>query len=154
MPYDTQNDTYTCPAGNLFLPQYEAKRRSKSGYEAAITVYECFGCETCTQRKLCTRAKANRRIQVSKTFIAQRQAALERITSVEGKLLRMNRSIQSEGTFGILKQDYGFRRFLRRGQANVFTEMLLFAMAFNLNKLHAKITANICGFTFHLPDSA
>jgi len=66
----------------------------------------------------------------------------------------MNRSIQSEGTFGILKQDYGFRRFLRRGQANVFTEMLLFAMAFNLNKLHAKITANICGFTFHLPDSA
>ncbi len=154
MPYDAQNDTYTCPAGNLFLPQYETKRRSKSGYEAAITVYECFGCEACAQRKLCTRAKANRRIQVSKAFAAQRQAAFERITSEEGKLLRMNRSIQSEGTFGTLKQDYGFRRFLRRGQANVFTETLLYAMAFNLNKLHAKITANICGFIFHLLDSA
>ncbi len=154
MPYNTQNDTYTCPAGKLFLPQYETKRRSKSGYEAAVTVYECFACETCTQRKLCTRAKGNRRMQVSKVFAAQRKAALERITSQEGKLLRVNRSIQSEGTFGTLKQDHGFRRFLRRGQANVFTETLLYAMAFNLNKLHAKIIADNCGFTFHLLDSA
>ena len=31
-----------------------------------------------------------------------------------GILLRMNRSIQAEGTFGIIKQDYGFRQFLLR----------------------------------------
>jgi hypothetical protein len=32
----------------------------------------------------------------------------------------------------------GFRRFLRRGQANVFTETLLYAMAFNLNNTNAE----------------
>jgi len=30
----------------------------------------------------------------------------------------MNRSIQVEGAFGVLKQDYGFGRFLTRGKTN------------------------------------
>ncbi len=50
----------------------------------------------------------NPRLQVSKRLLALRQAALERITSQEGKLLRLNRSIQSEGVFGVLKQGCGF----------------------------------------------
>ena len=154
MPYDTQKDTYTCPAGNLFTPRCEIKRRSKSGFEASVTVYECSGCEGCPQKKLCTRAKGNRRLQVSKEFIALRQAALERITSEQGKVLRLNRSIQSEGVFGVLKQDYGFRRFLRRGEGNVFTETLLYAMAYDINKLHAKILRNRCGCTMHQLSSA
>jgi transposase len=145
MLYDAKEDTYTCPAGNLFTPRYETKRRSKSGFEARITVYECSGCEMCPQRKLCTHAKGNRQIRISKAFITLRQAALKRITSQMGKTLRLNRSIQSEGAFGVLKQDYGFRRFLRRGKGNVFTETLLYAMAFNINKLHAKILQNRCG---------
>lgn len=37
----------------------------------------------------------------------------------------MNRSIQVERAFGVLKQDYGFRRFLTRGKENVEVEMLL-----------------------------
>ncbi len=154
MPYDALNDTYACPAGNLFIPIAETKRRSKSGYVATVTVYECSGCQECPRKSLCTRAKGNRQMQVSKTFIAQRQAALERITSEEGKTLRLNRSIQSEGAFGILKQNYGFRRFLRRGHVHVFIEALLYAMAFNLNKLHAKMMRNSYGCTLHLLDSA
>jgi transposase len=154
MQYDAQEDTYTCPAGNLFTPQGETKRRSKSGYETTVTLYECSGCEGCSQKKLCTRAKGNRRMEVSKDFAALRQAALERITSEQGIVLRFNRSIQSEGAFGILKQDYGFRRYLRRGETNVFTETLLYAMAFDINKLHAKILGNRCGCTLHLLNSA
>lgn len=60
-------------------------------------------------------------------------------------MLRMNRSIQSEGAFGVIKQDYGFRRFLLRGHQKVFTEILLLAFAYNLNKLHAKIQQNRTG---------
>ena len=37
----------------------------------------------------------------------------------KGILLRMNRSIQVEGAFGVLKQDYGFGRFLTRGKAHI-----------------------------------
>ena len=154
MPYDPKADTYTCPAGNTFSKLFETKRKSKSGYEAAVTVYECDGCAGCPQKPLCTRAKGNRRMQVSKDFLALRQASYNRITTEHGKTLRLNRSIQSEGVFGVLKQDYGFRRFLRRGEPSVFTEVLLYAMAYNLNKLHNKMMRNQHGCTIHLLNSA
>lgn len=53
-------------------------------------------------------------------------------------LLRVNRSIQVEGAFGVLKEDYGFRRFLTRGWRKITTELHLLALAFNLKKLWAK----------------
>jgi hypothetical protein len=54
----------------------------------------------------------------------------------------MNRSIQSEGAFGVVKEDYNFRRFLTRGNKNVRTEILLAAMGYDIRKLHAKIQQN------------
>lgn len=154
MPYDADTDTYTCPAGNTFTRQYETKKKSQSGYETTVTVYECSGCGGCGQKALCTRAKGNRRLQVSKDFLALRQASLKRITGDLGKTLRLNRSIQVEGAFGVLKQDYGFRRFLRRGESNVLTEVFLYAMAYNVSKLHNKTTQNRRGCTLYLLDSA
>lgn len=52
--------------------------------------------------------------------------------------LRMCRSIQVEGAFALLKNDFGFRRFLTKGKANVRTEMFFLALAFNLKKLWMK----------------
>ena len=93
--------------------------------------------------------EGNRQIQVSKTFIAQRQKSLENITTEKGVLLRMNRSIQSEGAFGVLKEDRQFDRFLTRGSPNVMTELLLLCFGYNMNKLHAKIQGGRCGKPLH-----
>lgn len=38
------------------------------------------------------------------------------LESIHGALLRMNRSIQSEGTFGVLKWDKSYKRLFRRGE--------------------------------------
>ena len=84
-------------------------------------------------------------MQVSKVFIAQRAQSLERITSEKGILLRMNRSIQSEGAFGVIKQNYAFRQFLLRGRRKILAELYLLSMAYNVNKLHAKIQQNRTG---------
>ena len=154
MPYDAATDTYTCPAGNTFEHIYETKRKSKSDYEAIVTVYECFSCGACPQKALCTRAKGNRRLQVSKDFLSLRQASQQRITTDWGKTLRLNRSIQSEGAFGVLKEDYSFRRFLRRGEGNAFTELLLYVMAYDVNKFHNKLRRNQSGCTLHMLNSA
>ena len=154
MPYHEATDTYTCPAGHPFVHICEKTRKSKTGYEATLSVYECFACAGCAQKALCTRAQGNRQLALSKSFAAMRAQMRERITSEQGKLLRLNRSIQSEGVFGILKQDYGFRRFLRRGKENVFTEMLLYAMAYNANKLHNKRMRQVTGCTIHALSSA
>ena len=70
---------------------------------------------------------------------------LERIITAEGCLLRMNRSIQAEGSFAQIKQDMNFRRFMCRGQKNVLAESILLAMAHNINKLHNKIQSNRTG---------
>ena len=51
----------------------------------------------------------------------------------------MNRSIQVEGAFGVLKNNYEFQRFLLRGKTNVKVEILLLSMGYNMNKLHTKI---------------
>jgi transposase len=145
MAYDPVLDEYTCQAGQKLRAVYVGKRKSKSGFESEITYYACDSCEGCPHKKKCTRSKGNRTLQVSKTFIEQRKKSLERITSEKGILLRMNRSIQSEGAFGVIKQDYGFRQFLLRGNKKVFTEILLVAMGYNINKYHNKIQRNRTG---------
>lgn len=154
LPYDAETDSYTCPAGKTFKRTHETKRKSKTGYEARVTVYECFHCEGCPQKPLCTKAKENRRLRISRDFLTLRKESYDRITTDWGKTLRMNRSIQAEGAFGVLKEDYGFRRFLRRGESNVFTEVLLYAMAYNLSRLHNKILQNQQGCTIYLLDTA
>ena len=145
MPYDPEKDEYTCQNGKKLRAVYTGKRKSGSGFESEVTYYECEDCTDCPYKKSCTRAKGNRKMQLSKEFLRQREESLKRVTSEKGILLRMNRSIQAEGAFGVIKQDYGFRQFLLRGNKKVRTEMLLVAMAFNINKLHRKIQDNRTG---------
>jgi hypothetical protein len=71
--------------------------------------------------------------------LKHRKEDLERILSEDGILYRTNRSIQVEGSFGDIKQDMQFRRYLSKGTSNVLAESTLLAMARNLNKLHNKI---------------
>ena len=66
----------------------------------------------------------------------------------------MNRSIQSEGAFGVVKQNYGFQWFLLRGNKKVSTEIHLVAMAYNVNKLHSKIQQNRTGTQLFEKNSA
>ncbi len=87
----------------------------------------------------CTREKGNKRLYVSKNFITHRQKSYENIMSETGIIYRMNRSIQVEGAFGVLKNDYEFQRFLLRGKSKVKLEILLLCFEYNINKLHAKI---------------
>ena len=70
---------------------------------------------------------------------------LERITSEYGTMLRMNRSIQAEGSFADVKEDMNFRRYLYRGKANALAESILLAMGRNINKLHCKIQTGRTG---------
>ena len=42
------------------------------------------------------------------------EEVLDNLESIHGALLRMNRSIQAEGTFGIIKYDRWYKRIVRR----------------------------------------
>jgi transposase len=161
MPYDEKSDSYRCYRGHAIRAAYEKKTRSKAGYAIVTTVYTCAECTGCPYKAQCIKGKSktpieerSKNLYVSKTFLRQRQQMQARIQSEEGVLLRINRSIQVEGAFGVLKQDMGFRRFLLRGSVKVQTEFLLLCMGYNLNKLHNKMQSGRCGTYLHIPKTA
>jgi transposase len=149
MIYNAETDEYTCHNGKQLKPIGVYNKKSAKGYVSEVTIYECESCEDCPHKSKCTKAKGNRRMEVSKTFVRNRQKSLENLTSEMGIKLRINRSIQSEGAFGVLKQDRQFNRFLTRGTKNVKTELLLLCFGYNMNKLHAKIQNERCGKDLH-----
>ena len=148
--------------GHKIQAAYEEKKKTRAGYPIVTTVYSCTECSGCPHKGKCIKKgsskipleERSKNLHVSKTFLRQREEMEARINSEEGVLLRVNRSIQVEGAFGVLKQDMGFRRFLMRGNVKVQTELLLLGMAYNVNKLHSKIQSGRCGTYLHIPKAA
>lgn len=64
-----------------------------------------------------------------------REQAKENLLSIKGIEIRINRSIQVEGTFGDLKQNLGYIRFRRRGLDGVLVEIMMMCLAINIRKL-------------------
>jgi len=149
MIYNEQKDEYTCHNGKVLKPTGITHRTSATGYRSEVTVYECEDCSNCSYKSKCTKAQGNRKMQVSKTFIAKRQISYDNITSQKGILLRVNRSIQVEGAFGVLKNDYQFNRFLTRGKNSVKNEFILLCFGYNINKLHSKVQNGKCKKHLH-----
>ncbi len=147
MDYDNEKDVYICRNRKILNVVSIKHSKSKTGYISEKTIYKCSDCSECSYKNDCIKGnncktpleERNKVLQVAKKFIKQRQEDLERILSEEGILLRMNRSIQAEGSFGDLKQDMQFRRYLSKGTSNVLAESMLLAMARNISKLHNKI---------------
>ena len=149
MIYDAKSDTYICHNGKTLKKCGITHKTSATGYRSEVTLYECENCEGCQYKSKCTKACGNRRMQVSKTFIKKRDISYKNILSEQGVLLRVNRSIQVEGAFGVLKHDYNFSRFLTRGKNSVKTEFILLCFGYNINKLHSKIQGDRCGSHLH-----
>ena len=153
MEYDEESDCYYCKNGQALDVQYEKKEKTTSGYRRTVTVYRSSGCGGCPFKTECIKGNnckipmedRQKVLYVSKKMKEKRQETLERITSDYGTQLRMNRSIQAEGSFANLKEDMGFRRYLYRGKANVTAQSILLAIGYNMNKLHHKIQAGRTG---------
>ena len=160
MTYDAQKDCYYCNQGKVLDKVATKNQKTKSGYVSTKTVYRCKDCKDCPVKSQCIRGnhwkteEANRikTLEVSREFDRQRKECLERITSEQGILLRINRSIQAEGSFANMKWDRGFRRFLCRGTNNVFAECAFLAISHNIRKLHNKIQNGTTGTHLHCID--
>ena len=63
---------------------------------------------------------------------------LENLESIQGALLRMNRSVQAEGTIGVMKYDRWYKRVVRKGRNRVKLELFLVSIGHNLYKFRNK----------------
>ena len=153
MDYDSESDSYTCRNGKQLPAVCKRTQKTATGYQREVTIYECNNCGACPYKKDCIKGNncktafedRNKKLSVSRKMEEKRAECLERITSDYGTQLRMNRSIQAEGSFANVKEDMNFRRYLYRGKENVLTQSILLAIGYDINKLHHKIAAKRTG---------
>lgn len=98
-----ENRALVCPNGRKFMFKYE-KHVKGNNYGRTEEVYECENCTDCVHKKdCCPKAKTNRRIRLNHELTANHNEVLKNLCSIHWVLLCMNRSIQAEGTYGVIK---------------------------------------------------
>lgn len=137
MPYNPENDCFTCPAGRQLLYTHDEVRVSDRGYPSKVRIYESVSCEGCPLKEKCTKAKGNRTIQVRPQLEVYKKQARDNLQSEKGLEFRKKRGPEVETFFGDLKMNQGYRKFRLRGTEKVTLELGYLCIAYNLRKLHA-----------------
>ena len=135
-PIDEEG-TMRCPNGKAFIFRYR-QRVKGNAYGRQEEIYQCEDCSGCPYVEQCKKAEGNRTVRINRELTSMHREVIENLESIHGALLRMNRSIQAEGTFGIMKHDRWYKRIVRKGLNSVRLEVLLVSIGHNLYKYHNK----------------
>lgn len=132
-----KDEDLICPKGRKFkfLKTIPVKNNM---YGRTSEQYQCVSCKRCNLKSQCHKSKGNRIVNLNEELTIIHKEVLSNLESTQGALLRMNRSIQVEGAFGVMKEDYTYRQIRRRGLENVKLEFLLVSISFNIRKYHNK----------------
>ena len=126
-----------CPNDKVFRFAYR-KPVKGNRYGRQEEYYTFEDCSGCPYAEKCKKTDKNRTVRVNEELSAMHEEVLDNLESIHGALLRMNRSIQAEGTFGIIKYDRWYKRIVRRGLDSVRLELFLVSIGHNLYKFHNK----------------
>ena len=132
-----ENGQLVCPNGKVFNFAFRKPVKGNQ-YGRQDEYYICEDCSGCPYAEKCKKADKNRTIRINEELSSMHKEVLDNLESIHGALLRMNRSIQAEGTFGIIKYDRWYKRIVRRGLNSVRLELLLVSIGHNLYKFHNK----------------
>ena len=137
--YNTDGDYLVCPMGQRMDRVGHRTRRTTTGYEQLSSVYEAKRCSGCPLRSSCHKSMGNRRVELNYNLLRYKSKARELLQSDKGVYHRGKRCCDVEATFGILKQNKGFKRYSLRGLEKVSAETGIVAIAHNLKKLSKKL---------------
>lgn len=117
--------------------EYNGRHPKHHGY-----LYVIENCKRCRYQKACKEGVKDKKaifrcFDVSYEFWKGKTVARENLLTGKGIEMRVNRSSQVEGVFGIVKQDMQYDRFRRRGLNKVHVEMCLTLVGHLLRKLFA-----------------
>ncbi len=131
--------------------------------------YKVQGCTGCKFSLYCKRYMKDKTqdfkiFEVNTKLQSYIQQAEQNLLSPKGIEMRVNRSSQVEGTFGIIKQDLMYERFRRTSLEKTSCEFMLVCLGYNIRKLfrfysgNAKFTywqapANLTFETFKKPSA-
>lgn len=109
-------------------------QRNKGG-----KLYKFTGCNECNysykcKAKLKNKDKDFRKIELIPDYELLKEEARVNLLSPKGIIMRVNRSIQVEGTFGQIKNNMDYDRVRRRGLEKVSAEIMLMCMGVNIRR--------------------
>jgi transposase len=146
--YDKENDTYTCPNGeilrtngNWYNKNHDSEKRKKTRKNTTnyrLKQYKTTACKSCHLKEQCTKIKTGRMIERS-----EHQDVVDRNNQrlhVQKELYRRRQAIV-EHPFGTIKRAWGFSFTLLKGLRKVNGEMGLIFIAYNFIRVK-----NILGF--------
>ncbi len=134
-----EDETITCLNGNIgfVFEENTTHHRKKNS-----TFYKIEGCLDCNFSTYCKRFMSEKNkntnfkiFEVTKQLQQYIQESEKNLLSIEGIEMRVNRSIQVEGVFGIIKQNFGYERIRRRSIKKVSGEFMLICLGANIRKL-------------------
>ena len=110
MEYDEINDRFTCPEGKKLEYIKTREDKTETGFIQESRVYKCSDCSNCAHKSECTKAQGNRQIRFNKKLWQLKNVAKRNLTSEKGLEMRGKRAEYSEGIFGQIKWNMGFKQ--------------------------------------------
>ena len=135
--YNPGKDCFYCPMGQEMTKHGTGTRKTTTGFKQHLTYYKAQNCKGCPLRWGCHKANGDRIIEINHNLERHKQVAREKLLGDEGVKRRKQRCADVEATFGIIKNNKGFRRLMLRGKRKVEVETGLIALAHNLAKISA-----------------
>lgn len=122
------------------LSNYNNRHPRRKNYK----LYVIKECKYCRKKDECMKDLKNKKVnervfEVSSKLYKYKQEANDNLLSAKGIEMRVNRSAQVEGAFGVIKQDMNFIRLKRRGLENVSLEVMMVLLGYNINKFFKMI---------------
>lgn len=131
-----------CPEGHeMELIKTSGLRKTNGMYEKRINYYLGTRCAECPFKKQCTPKKERRFLQVREGLPRMDQQVSMNLETETGREYRKQRSIQAEGAFGQIKEDFRYTRLHRTGMENVNLEIHLVCIGHNLRKLYTRLNS-------------
>ena len=149
------DETITCLNGNIGIRTNAESRHPKN---AGSHFYKVEGCNSCAFMQYCkkgiTDKEKNEKIfEVNEEYMLLKQETFERLLTPQGIAMRVNRSCQVEGAFGVIKEDMKFTRMERRGKENVEAELIMIYLGYNIRKLFSLFRNKLKNDYWLPPDS-
>lgn len=120
--------------------------------------YKIEGCNDCGFKEYCKRYMKNKDenfkfFEVSTKLQQYIQQSETNLLSIKGIEMRVNRSSQVEGAFGVIKQDIQYERFRRTSIEKVEVEFMLVVLGYNIRKLFKYYSGNLKTEYWKAPDN-
>ena len=141
------DDGILCLNGNIgeeivFSNNHQKEKKTK--------LYKFIGCNSCNYSYKCkaklkreNQEKDYRQVELNPEYELFKEEARKNLLSPKGIEMRINRSIESEGTFGQIKNNMDYDRIRRRGLKKVNCEIMLECLGANIRRFLRSLDSEV-----------